>query len=129
MTKAAKFLLLAFAIAAISGCGKKPNIEGNWVIDLDPMLKQAQEIGATSNDIKRINTTYAGGKLNIGKERIELSIGGMPGTQSFDYKVLYQEGECLRLQIAGKNTKYCVNGDRLYIHDPGTRLIAVFKKS
>jgi len=53
----------------------------------------------------------------------------MPGTQSFDYKVLYQEGECVRLQIAGKNTKYCVTGNHLYIHDPSTRLIAVFKKS
>lgn len=126
------------AVAALSGCGRKATeMEGNWIIDMDATLRQAQAVGASNSDLDMIRDTFGDAKMSIDRKHISLSIEGIPVGEAYEYKVTEIEGDCISMQAKGaspslKGTsgrlKHCVIGDRLEVHDPDTPLITVYKR-
>jgi hypothetical protein len=123
-------IVLVLAPIAVAGCkGEGASIEGSWTIDLEPMIQQANSLGASSTDIQQVKETFIDGKMSIDSHRITLTIPGIKGSEIFEYKVSSKEGQCLDLAINASTHKYCTDGKRLEVHDPSTRLIAIYRKS
>ena len=123
-------IALVLAAIAVAGCkDEKTSIEGRWTIDLEPMIQRANSMGASGTDIRRIRETFSDGRMSIDDHRITLTIPGIQGSESYAYEVLSKEGTCLNLGIEASTHKYCVDGNRLEIHDPSTRLVTIYRKS
>lgn len=138
MKKTAAGVFLALAVAALSGCGRKATeMEGNWIIDMDATLRQAQAAGASNSDLNMIQDTFGDAKMSIDRKHINLSIEGIPVGEAYEYKVTEMEGNCVTMQIKGASPglkgasgrlNHCVSGNRLEVHDPDTPLITVYKR-
>lgn len=129
MRKIGPWLAIAFTVLAIVGCKKETSeIEGFWAIDLEPMLRQARSLGASNRELEKIRETFSDGKLTIDSSRITLTITGVQGREVFDYKVDSKDGGCLNLIISSATHRYCVSGERLDVHDPSTKLVAIYRR-
>jgi hypothetical protein len=121
------FLLVS--TMALQGCKEeKLAIEGNWKIELEPMLQQARELGASPNGVRQIRETFVDGRMAVDGKLITLTIPGLPDSEVLEYKLTSTEGQCFYLVIEAKKTtlKYCVDGERLEVHDPSTKLVTVY---
>jgi hypothetical protein len=129
MRKIGPWLAIAFTALVIAGCKKEPSkIEGAWAIDMEPMLRQARSLGASNREVENVRETFCDGKLTVDGSRITLTIAGIQGSEVFDYKVASKDGDCLNLIINSATHKYCVSGERLEVHDPSTKLVAIYRK-
>lgn len=101
------------------------------MIDLDPMIQQAKSLGASTKGIQEIRDVYADGKLEIDNRRITLTIIGVSGNDVKEYQVVSKNGTCTSISYKATNeeSKYCVAGSRLEVHDPNSKLITVYRKS
>jgi hypothetical protein len=132
MTSKAVSLTLLMALTTLVGCSPKHTaIEGSWTIDMAQTLDQAKSIGASSTFVQGVQDTFADARLTIDGHELKMSIAGTNGSAANAYKVLSKEGDCLVLDIKGAHgeSRYCVTGSRLEIHDSTTPLVVVFKKS
>jgi len=127
--RGATLALLLCAGIATSGCNaEKTGIEGDWAIDLPPMLDQARSLGASDRDVQQVKDAFSGGRMTIDHNRITLTLDGVPGKQVLQYSVVSKDGSCWNLKIKSLNHRYCAARDRLEIHDPSTPLVAVYKR-
>jgi len=130
MKKVVTCILLALAVAATSGCGKKgPNLEGKWTIDLEPMLKQAKDAGLSSQEISKIKETYTGNRLTVGADRLFVSVDGKPGVEASSYKILTSGDDCSVLESKNVKRKYCVTGTQLRVSNPDVKYDIIYKKA
>ena len=131
MKKTALIIALVLVAISASGCKKASIIEGSWEIELEPMIRQAKAIGASGRDIAAVRDNFADGRMTIDASQIILSIAGIKGSTTFNHTIASKESECLNLTInnAPATHKYCVSNGRLEVHDPSTKLVAIYKKS
>jgi hypothetical protein len=132
MRRAVESIVLALAAIILIGCARNASdIEGNWVIDLEPMLQQARELGGASRDIHKIRETFIDGMMVIDSKHIIFGIRGMQDRTTWDYNISSKEGKCVLLttNVDTRTLKYCVDGNRLEIHDPGTKLVVIYKRA
>jgi hypothetical protein len=130
-----KIILSAVSVMLITGMAgcedKQTALEGDWRIDLDPMIQQARSLGASNGEIQQVKDTFIDGRMNIDAEKITLTIDGMFGSEILEYKISSKDGQCFNLAIQSAKAphKYCVNENRLEIHDPGTKLITTYVRT
>lgn len=143
MKKIIAGIFLVLTAISLSGCSKKPaenaiEMKGNWVIDIDSTLRKAQAVGASNRDLSMVKEKFSGGRMNIDRERINLSIEGFTGSEAYEYKITEKEGNCISMQVKGASPglkgangrlKHCLNGNHLEVHDPATPLVTVYKRS
>lgn len=69
------------AIGLTAACGKKTSdIHGNWEVNIEPMIHQAQTLGASAKDIQGMKETFDGGKLLIDDSKLTMSVAGISGS-------------------------------------------------
>lgn len=67
---------------------------GHWVVDLNPMLKQAAQLHTSKEKVSEMVELFSGGKMNITEKQIILSVSGVQQTISYDYETLGKKGSC-----------------------------------
>jgi hypothetical protein len=125
------WVFLLVATMALQGCKQeKLAVEGNWKIELEPMLQQARELGASPRGVQQIRETFVDGRMAVDGKQITLTIPGFPDSEVFEYKLSSKEGQCFNLAIEARKTtlKYCVDAEKLEVHDPSTKLVTVYSK-
>lgn len=123
--------VLLSALLSTAACGQNSAIEGHWAIDLEAMVAQARSIGATDRDLQMVRETFEGGRAEIDARKITLTIAGVTGKDVRGYTVESKDGSCLVLKVEPSTDlhRYCVDGRRLEVRDPSTKLVVVYNKT
>jgi hypothetical protein len=125
-------IVMLSSLLFAAGCGqKKSDIEGKWTLDLEATVAQARSIGATDRDIQGVRQTFEGGLMEIDASKITLSIVGMQAAEVRGYKVDSKAGSCVivRIEPSPDLQRFCVEGRRLDVHDPSTKLVLAYNRS
>ena len=125
------FLMLALATMNFSliGCGDgRPDLEGDWAINIPATLDNAKKIGGSERDIERVRENIEGGQISIDKTDLKISTKGDSVSLKIPYRLTGKYANCFNLEVKGLTHSYCLQGGDLSVHDPTTKLIVVYSR-
>jgi len=130
MNKILSVIFIAGSLFFLGGCKKEASgLEGDWAIDLAPMIEHARSSGASEADIAKMKDDFTGGRMAIDGHNIRFSVEGVSTAATVEYSVLSQDGNCFNISTKLSTTpaRYCIVDSGLEVHDPNMGL-ALYKK-
>jgi len=130
MNKILSITLIAASLIILGGCKKGASaLQGDWAIDLAPMIEHARSSGASDTEIAKMKEDFTGGRMAIDDHNIRFSVEGISTAATVEYSVLSQDGNCFNISTKLSTTpaRYCIIDSGLEVHDPNMGL-ALYKK-
>lgn len=107
------------------------DIKGRWKITLAPMVAQAKTMKVAPKAIGQMESLFKDGLMVIDDKKMALSIDGAGRPPVvYKYKVVSSKDNCVSVMVENmpQGLRHCIKDGTMYVHDPKTELILVYRR-
>lgn len=101
---------------------------GKYELDVDAMVKQLENKAIPQASVDAFRKQMGNGRTTtrISKDKITITINGE--SVDFPYELLSKKGNCTTIRSEGKTLDYCVDNDRLEVHNKQNSMFEVYRR-
>jgi len=124
-------VLCSVLLMLMAGCGKSNERLGHWKINIDETLKKTFPQGASHTYKDAMHLAYEHASIEMTENNIIIRMPDIgDGSVIQAYTIISVDKGCYKLNVENYNgsVSWCFSGDRLSIHDSGTKIILVLDR-
>jgi hypothetical protein len=107
------------------------DVKGRWKITLAPMVAQAKTMKIAPKAIEQMENLFRDGLMVLDEKKMALSIDGAGRPPVvYKYRVVSSKDNCVSVVVEQmpQGMRLCVKEKTMYVHDPKTELILVYRR-